>query len=66
MSGGPTDLEQVDQDLERLLEATESVEWGKVPEIPVGDVAKWNQRLQYARKCVQAELEDDDRLQGEA
>lgn len=50
-------LEQVDQDLQRVIKATEAVDWSKVSEISVDDVAKWNQKLQYARNCVQAKLE---------
>lgn len=51
-------LEQADRDLEQLIEATQAVDWSVVSEVPVDDVAKWNEKLQYARKCVQADLED--------
>ncbi|SEU00731.1 hypothetical protein [Natrinema hispanicum] len=53
----PDQLEQAAEDLEQVLEATENVDWANVPEISISDVAKWNQRLQYARKCAIAELE---------
>ncbi|MHC3439582.1 hypothetical protein ACYJ1Y_16190 [Natrialbaceae archaeon A-gly3] len=51
------DLEQTDRDLERLIEATENVNWRHVPNVSVDDVAKWNEKLRFARKCVRRDLE---------
>lgn len=53
-----SDLEQVVQDLERAIEATEAVNWRAVPQVSAADVSKWCQKLQYARKCALDELDD--------
>jgi hypothetical protein len=56
------DLEQTVNDLATLIDAAESVNWRQVSEVPTSDVASWIQRLEYAKKVEQRDLEDDRRV----